>query len=73
MHIQQFLKKTGMPNAELSRRLGICTLTLRKIILGSDVKMAIVKRIEEVTDGQVTFSDLYESFKQRNNNENTST
>lgn len=60
MEIEEYLSKYGMTKVGFSKRLGISISNLHKIVAKSSYPTAaLAQRIVKLTNGEVTFEDLF--------------
>lgn len=61
MNLREFLKARSMSEADLGRALGVGQATVNRYIRGERIpRPEVMRRIVEVTDGQVGPADFYD-------------
>jgi DNA-binding XRE family transcriptional regulator len=59
MHLQQYLFKKKIHLGDFAKSIGVSRKTLYMIVNGkTDPRLSIVRKIEELTHGQVTAKDI---------------
>lgn len=59
MHLQQYLFKKKINQEDFARSLGVTRKTLYLILNGKmDPRLSTVRKIEKLTDGEVTANDI---------------
>ena len=59
MKLEDYLKKNNLTHDDFSRKVGVTRPLITQIIGGRNPSTALVKRIEEITNGEVTLNDLF--------------